>query len=157
LFIVLKKIQHYVDEWIPLRHDEEYGIDGVVIKLDDTSLRADLGYTAKSPRFGVAYKFPAEEVTTVVENIDIQVGRTGVLTPVAHVRPVLVAGSTVSRATLHNQDEIDRLDVRIGDTVILRKAGDIIPEILQVLTELRPKGAKIFTMPDTCPVCDFVT
>ncbi len=149
----LEDVQHYVDTWIPLRHDEEYGIDGVVIKLDDTSLRADLGYTAKSPRFGVAYKFPAEEVTTVVENIDIQVGRTGVLTPVAHVRPVLVAGSTVSRATLHNQDEIDRLDVRIGDTVILRKAGDIIPEILQVLTELRPKGAKKFTMPTLCPVC----
>jgi DNA ligase (NAD+) len=101
----------------------------------------------------VAYKFPAEEVTTVVENIDIQVGRTGVLTPVAHVRPVQVAGSTVSRATLHNQDEIDRLDVRIGDTVILRKAGDIIPEILQVLTELRPKGTKKFIMPAHCPVC----
>lgn len=149
----LEKVQHYVDKWIPLRHDEEYGIDGVVIKLDDTSLRADLGYTAKSPRFGVAYKFPAEEVTTVVENIDIQVGRTGVLTPVAHVRPVLVAGSTVSRATLHNQDEIDRLDVRIGDTVILRKAGDIIPEILQVLTELRSKGTKKFIMPILCPVC----
>lgn len=153
----LEDVQRYVDTWIPLRHDEEYGIDGVVIKLDDTSLRADLGYTAKSPRFGVAYKFPAEEVTTVVESIDIQVGRTGVLTPVAHVRPVLVAGSTVSRATLHNQDEIDRLDVRIGDTVILRKAGDIIPEILQVLTELRPKGTKRFTVPAHCPVCGAAT
>jgi DNA ligase (NAD+) len=150
----LEAVQVYVDKWIPLRHEKEYGVDGVVIKLDDTSLRADLGYTAKSPRFGVAYKFPAEEVTTVVENIDIQVGRTGVLTPVAHVRPVQVAGSTVSRATLHNQDEIDRLDVRIGDTVILRKAGDIIPEILQVLTELRPKGTKKFIMPARCPVCN---
>lgn len=150
----LEKVQAYVDKWVPLRHDEQYGVDGVVIKLDDTSLRADLGYTAKSPRFGVAYKFPAEEVTTVVENIDIQVGRTGVLTPVAHVQPVLVAGSTVSRATLHNQDEIDRLDVRIGDTVILRKAGDIIPEILQVLPELRKKGARKFVIPHTCPVCN---
>jgi DNA ligase (NAD+) len=152
----LEKIQIYVDEWTIHRNDEQYGIDGVVIKLDDASLRGDLGYTAKSPRFGVAYKFPAEEVTTVVENIDIQVGRTGVLTPVAHVQPVLVAGSTVSRATLHNQDEIDRLDVRIGDTVILRKAGDIIPEILQVLIELRPKKTKIFKIPEKCPVCDFV-
>ena len=151
----LEKIQSYVDEHTEHRNSHEYGVDGVVIKLDDTSLRSDLGFTAKSPRFGVAYKFPAEEVTTVVENIDIQVGRTGVLTPVAHVTPVLVAGSTVSRATLHNQDEIDRLDVRIGDTVILRKAGDIIPEILQVLTELRPSKTKKFIIPSVCPVCDF--
>jgi DNA ligase (NAD+) len=149
----LDAIQQYVDDWTEHRNGQEYGIDGVVIKLDDTRVREDLGYTAKSPRFGVAYKFPAEEVTTVVEDIDIQVGRTGVLTPVAHVTPVLVAGSTVARATLHNQDEIDRLDVRIGDTVILRKAGDIIPEILQVLTELRPAGTKKFVISSTCPVC----
>lgn len=149
----LEKVQKYVDDWTAHRNDQEYGIDGVVIKLNDTSIRADLGYTAKSPRFGVAYKFPAEEVTTVVENIEIQVGRTGVLTPVAHVKPVLVAGSTVSRATLHNQDEIDRLDVRIGDTVILRKAGDIIPEILQVLVELRPSKTAKFRLPDMCPMC----
>lgn len=149
----LEAIQKFVDDWTEHRNDQEYGIDGVVIKLNDTSLRGDLGYTAKSPRFGVAYKFPAEEVTTVVENIDVQVGRTGVLTPVAHVRPVLVAGSTVSRATLHNQDEIDRLDVRVGDTVILRKAGDIIPEILQVLIELRPSKTVRFKLPDACPVC----
>lgn len=149
----LEAIQKFVDEWVPHRNSEEYGVDGVVIKLDDVSLRAPLGYTAKSPRFGAAYKFPAEEVTTVVENIDIQVGRTGALTPVAHLTPVLVAGSTVARATLHNQDEIDRLDVRIGDTVILRKAGDIIPEILQVIMELRPKGAKKYVLPDSCPVC----
>ena len=149
----LEKAQKFIDHWTESRNDQEYGIDGVVIKLDDVSLRADLGYTAKSPRFGVAYKFPAEEVTTVVEAIDIQVGRTGVLTPVAHVQPVLVAGSTVARATLHNQDEIDRLDIRVGDTVILRKAGDIIPEILQVMLELRPKGAKKFTLPNVCPIC----
>ena len=149
----LDAIQKYVDNHTAHRNDFEYGVDGVVIKLDDTGLREGLGYTAKSPRLGVAYKFPAEEVTTVVENIEVQVGRTGVLTPVAHVRPVLVAGSTVSRATLHNQDEIDRLDVRIGDTVILRKAGDIIPEILQVLVDLRPAGTKKFTLPAKCPVC----
>lgn len=150
----LEAIQKYVDDHTAHRNDYEYAVDGVVIKLNDMELCAQLGYTAKSPRFGVAYKFPAEEVTTIVEAIDIQVGRTGVLTPVAHVRPVLVAGSVVSRATLHNQDEIDRLDVRIGDTVILRKAGDIIPEILQVLKDLRPKSAKKYTLPDTCPVCD---
>lgn len=150
----LKKVQQFVDDWIPHRNDEEYAVDGVVIKLDDVTLRGPLGYTAKSPRFGVAYKFPAEEVTTVVENIEIQVGRTGVLTPVAHVKPVLVAGSVVSRATLHNQDEIDRLDVRIGDTVILRKAGDIIPEILEVLLPLRPKKNQKFTLPKACPVCN---
>ncbi len=149
----LNAVQKFVDEWVPLRNAEEYAVDGVVIKLNDVSVRDVLGYTAKSPRFGVAYKFPAEEVTTLVENIDIQVGRTGVLTPVAHVRPVLVAGSTVSRATLHNQDEIDRLDVRIGDTVILRKAGDIIPEILEVLTEFRTGKEKKFKIPHECPVC----
>ena len=153
----LDQIQQFVDDWTAKRNDQEYGIDGVVIKLNDTSIRSDLGYTAKSPRFGIAYKFPAEEVTTIVENIEIQVGRTGALTPVAHLRPVLVAGSTVARATLHNQDEIDRLDVRIGDTVILRKAGDIIPEILQVLISLRPANAKKFKMPDTCPVCGAAT
>jgi DNA ligase (NAD+) len=150
----LEKIQEYVNDWTLDRNNQEYGIDGVVIKLNDTSLRGDLGYTAKSPRFGVAYKFPAEEVTTIVENIEIQVGRTGVLTPVAHLKPVLVAGSVVSRATLHNQDEIDRLDVRVGDTVILRKAGDIIPEILQVIPELRPRKTSKFIIPNNCPVCN---
>ncbi|MDB4984363.1 MAG: ligA [Patescibacteria group bacterium] len=149
----LEQVQKFVDDWTAHRNAQQYGIDGVVIKLDDTSLRADLGYTAKSPRFGVAYKFPAEEVTTVVENIEVQVGRTGALTPVAHLRSVLVAGSTVARATLHNQDEIDRLDVRVGDTVILRKAGDIIPEILQILPELRPKKTTAFKLPSECPVC----
>lgn len=149
----LEEVDLFVQQWIPTRNQEEYAIDGIVIKLDSVSLRKPLGYTSKSPRFGVAYKFPAEEVTTIIENIDIQVGRTGVLTPVAHLRPVIVAGSTVSRATLHNQDEIDRLDVRVGDTVILRKAGDIIPEILQVLIELRPKETKKFVLPVICPVC----
>lgn len=153
----LEQVQNYVDTWTSKRHGEEYDIDGVVIKLDSIELREPLGYTAKSPRFGVAYKFPAEEVTTVVENIEIQVGRTGVLTPVAHVRPVQVAGSVVSRATLHNQDEIDRLDVRIGDTVILRKAGDIIPEIVQVLPEFRTGKPRKFTIPAECPVCNTPT
>lgn len=149
----LEEIQKEYDAWVPKRDQEEYGIDGLVIKIDETSVRSVLGYTAKSPRFGIAYKFPAEEVTTVVEDIQIQVGRTGVLTPVAHLRPVLVAGSTVAHATLHNMDQIERLGVRIGDTVIIRKAGDIIPEVVTVLTELRTGKEKQFFMPMMCPEC----
>lgn len=141
-------IERMYQSWIGKRDKEEYGIDGLVIKVNSKRICETLGYTAKSPRFGVAYKFPAEEVTTVVEDIVVQIGRTGALTPVAHLRPVVVAGSTVSRATLHNQDEIDRLDVRIGDTVIIRKAGDIIPEVLQVLTNLRTGKEKKFSIPD---------
>lgn len=150
-FVVCKNIEeiekHY-QSWVHRRESQEYGIDGLVIKINSKRICETLGYTAKSPRFGVAYKFPAEEVTTVVEDITVQIGRTGALTPVAHLRPVQVAGSTVSRATLHNQDEIDRLDVRIGDTVIIRKAGDIIPEVLQVLTNLRTGKEKKFSIPE---------
>lgn len=144
----IEDIEKFYQSWIEKRDKEEYGIDGVVIKINSKRICETLGYTAKSPRFGVAYKFPAEEVTTVVEDIAIQIGRTGALTPVAHLRPVLVAGSTVSRATLHNQDEIDRLDLRIGDTVIIRKAGDIIPEVLQVLTDLRSGKERKFSIPE---------
>ncbi len=150
----LKEIQEYYESWIERRHAEQYGIDGLVIKLNNKQQCKQLGYTAKSPRFGVAYKFPAEETTTTVEDIIIQVGRTGVLTPVAVLKPVLVAGSVVSRATLHNADEIGRLGVRVGDTVIIRKAGDIIPEILQVLVELRSHGSKEYKFPKICPVCN---
>jgi DNA ligase (NAD+) len=112
-----------------------------------------LGYTGKSPRWGIAYKFPAEQVTTVVEDIVFQVGRTGVITPVAHLTPTLVAGSTVSRATLHNEDEIKRLDIRIGDTVILQKAGDVIPDIVEVLKELRTGKEKFFVFPKKIDAC----
>ena len=112
-----------------------------------------LGYTGKAPRFAIAFKFPAEQVTTTVENIVLQIGRTGVLTPVAHLRPVSVAGSVVSRATLHNEDEIRRLDVRIGDTVIVQKAGDVIPDIVSVVKELRPRGAKLYAWPTRVPEC----
>lgn len=146
-------IESFYQSWIHKKDAEEYGIDGIVIKLNDLAVSSALGFTAKSPRSGVAYKFPAQEVTTVVEDIQIQVGRTGALTPVAHLRPTLVAGSTVSRATLHNEDEIARLGIRIGDTVILKKAGDVIPEIVRVLTELRTGREKVFHMPKTCPVC----
>jgi DNA ligase (NAD+) len=116
-------------------------------------LQKALGYTGKSPRWGIAYKFPAEKVTTIVEDIQVQVGRTGALTPVAHLRPVKVAGSTVSRATLHNEDEINRLDLRIGDTVVIQKAGDVIPEVVEVIKNLRTGKEKKFQMPNVCPIC----
>ena len=128
-------------------------MDGVVVKVNERAAQDVLGYTGKAPRFAIAFKFPAEEVTTVVEDIQLQVGRTGVLTPVAHLRPVLVAGSTVSRATLHNEDEITRLDVRIGDTVILQKAGDVIPDIVRTLTELRTGKEKKFKWPKRVAAC----
>lgn len=143
----------FYKKWVPKKHTLKYGVDGVLVKVNDIALQKTLGHTAKSPRFGIAYKFPAEQSTTVVEDIQLQVGRTGVLTPVAHLRPVRIAGSTVSRATLHNEDQITRLDVRAGDTVILQKAGDVIPEILSVVKELRPKGAKRYAFPKKVPEC----
>lgn len=149
----LDEIEEFYREWTGKRDKEDYGIDGVVVKIDQVEIQKKLGYTGKSPRFGIAYKFPAERVTTVVEDIKVQVGRTGALTPVAHLRPVLVAGSTVSRATLHNEDEIMRLDVRIGDTVVIQKAGDIIPEVVEALKDLRTGQERRFRMPDECPIC----
>ena len=140
-------------KWVPKKHSMPYGMDGTVLKVNEIKLQQALGYTAKSPRFGIAYKFPAEEATTILEDIVLQVGRTGVLTPVAHLRPVVIAGSTVSRATLHNEDQIKRLDVRVGDTVVLQKAGDVIPEILRVVQELRPKNAKAYQFPSKVPEC----
>lgn len=139
--------------WVPQKSAMPYGMDGTVIKVNNVSLQRALGYTAKSPRFGIAYKFPSEEATTVVEDIVLQVGRTGVLTPVAHLRPVRIAGSVVSRATLHNEDQIKRLDVRVGDTVILHKSGDVIPEILSVVLQLRPKTAKPYRFPKKVAEC----
>ncbi len=135
------------------RENEDYLIDGVVIKVDSREQQELLGYTGKGPRFAVAYKFPAEQVTTVVEDITLQVGRTGVLTPVAHLRPVSVAGTTVARATLHNEDFILEKDVRIGDTVILQKAGDIIPELVQVLPEFRTGRERVWKFPSHTPLC----
>src|SRR6185369_8479023 len=140
-------------EWNMKRQSVPYGLDGIVIKVNQRKMQELLGYTGKSPRFGVAYKFPAEQATTVVDDIQVQIGRTGALTPVAHLRPVRVAGSTVSRATLHNFDEIKRLDVRIGDTVILQKAGDIIPEIVEVIENLRTGKEKKVVEPTVCPIC----
>ncbi len=149
----IDEVLAYWEEWKGKSKSQGYWIDGVVVKVNDIAAQERLGYTGKAPRFAVAFKFPAEQVTTVVEDIVLQVGRTGVLTPVAHLRPVLVAGTTVSRATLHNEDEIKRLDVRVGDTVILQKAGDVIPDIVQVLTELRPPKSKPYRWPSAVAEC----
>lgn len=149
----LGEAERFYKEWTHKRSNQNYGIDGLVIKINERKLWDALGYTAKSPRGGIAYKFPAEEVTTKLLGITLQVGRTGAVTPVAELLSVLVAGSLVKRATLHNTDEIERLDVRIGDTVSLRKAGDVIPEIFDVVKTLRPASAKKFSMPKSCPEC----
>ena len=136
-----------------MRNGLPFDIDGVVYKVNSLALQAELGFVSREPRWAVAHKYPAEEQLTVLRDIEIQVGRTGKLTPVAKLEPVFVGGTTVSNATLHNEDEIRRKDVHIGDTVIVRRAGDVIPEVVGVLPERRPADAKAFVMPATCPVC----
>ncbi len=140
-------------KWQKKAEKENYWIDGVVIKVNERFLQNKLGYTGKAPRFAIALKFPTEQVTTEVEDIVLQVGRTGVLTPVAHLKPVSVLGSVVSRATLHNEDEIKRLDVRIGDTIVLEKAGDVIPKIVSVIKEMRTGKEKVFLYPKKVMAC----
>jgi len=149
----INEVISYWKKWQKEKYKETYEIDGVVIKMNRKDYQNTLGYTGKAPRFAIAFKFQAEQVTTVVEDIVFQVGRTGVITPVAHLRPVEVAGSTVSRATLHNEDEINRLDVRIGDTIILQKAGDVIPQVVKVFKDLRPNNAKPFKFPKKILEC----
>jgi DNA ligase (NAD+) len=149
----IEAVINYYNNWLTKRETLPYGIDGVALKVDSITLQQTLGYTGKAPRFAIAYKFPAEQVTTTVEDVTLQLGRTGVLTPVAHLTPVRVAGSVVSRATLHNEDEIKRLDVRIGDTVVIQKAGDVIPDIVSVLTKLRTGKEKKFVFPKKVDVC----
>lgn len=131
-----------------------YEVDGVVYKVDDLAQQRQLGFVSRAPRWAVAHKFPAEEAMTTVLGIDVQVGRTGAVTPVARLAPVSVAGVTVSNATLHNEDEVHRKDVRVGDTVIIRRAGDVIPEVVSVILERRPAETRVFYLPERCPVCD---
>jgi len=149
----LSDVAAYYEYWDTERLNLPYMTDGVVVKVNSLALQAELGFTQKFPRWAVALKYAAEEAPTRVEKISINVGRTGALTPLAEMRPVLLAGTTVSRATLHNSDRIQELDIRVGDTVIVRKAGEIIPEVVRVLTELRPEGTQPFHMPVSCPVC----
>ncbi len=148
-----KQIIDFYTKWQEKKDTLPYGIDGLVLKVNQVDYQKTLGYTAKSPRFGIAFKFKATQATTVVEDIVLQVGRTGVVTPVAHLRPVLIDGSTVARATLHNEDQIKRLDVRVGDTIILQKAGDVIPEVLSVLLPLRPEKTKPYAFPKVVEGC----
>jgi len=143
----------WYEELARRRAELPYEIDGVVYKVDDLVQQRELGFVARAPRWAVAWKFPAEEQVTVLRNVEFQVGRTGAVTPVAKLEPVTVGGARVSNATLHNMDEIERKDVRIGDTVIIRRAGDVIPEVVRVVEEKRPKGAKRPRMPKQCPVC----
>lgn len=152
--VSIEEVLAFIEYWTENRPNLAYEIDGIVIKVDRFAQQDELGYTAKSPRWAIAYKFPAEEVVTTLLDIDLTVGRTGVVTPTAILAPVLVAGTTVQRASLHNEDLIREKDIRIGDTVIIRKAGDIIPQVVGVLLEQRPEDSSPYEMPANCPVCD---
>lgn len=148
-----ERVRDFCRRALERRHDLPYEIDGVVVKVDSFALQDELGYTAKSPRWAIAFKFPPEEKTTILREIRVQVGRTGALTPLAEFDPVLVAGSTIARATLHNEGEVHRKDVRIGDTIIVRKAGDVIPEVVASIPGMRPADAVEWHMPECCPSC----
>ncbi|MDK2985704.1 MAG: ligase [Clostridia bacterium] len=149
----IDEVIEYCEKWHERRHDLPYEIDGLVIKVNDVNVYEDLGTTAKAPRWATAYKFPAEQAVTTVKDIIVRVGRTGVLTPTAILEPVSLAGTTVSKATLHNQDIIDEKDIRIGDRVVVQKAGDIIPEVVEVKKEERTGIEKKYTIPSKCPEC----
>jgi DNA ligase (NAD+) len=149
-----KEIPNFINEILKIRESLSFGIDGVVVNVDDTKTFENLGVTGKDPRGIIAYKYPAERATTIVKDIKINVGRTGVLTPLAIFEPTSVAGSTVAKATLHNLDQIERLDLKIGDTVVIEKAGDVIPKVIEVLTRMRTGKEKKFLMPKKCPACD---
>ncbi|MFC2949509.1 NAD-dependent DNA ligase LigA [Virgibacillus sediminis] len=149
----IEEVMEYVEYWTNERPNLNYEIDGIVIKVDDLDQQEELGYTAKSPRWAIAYKFPAEEVVTELTDIELSVGRTGVITPTAILTPVKVAGTTVQRASLHNEDLIREKDIRIGDTVVVKKAGDIIPEVVRVLHDKRTGNEEEYHMPDSCPDC----
>jgi len=150
----LEDVNQYFADWDDKRHDLPYLTDGVVVKINSYMLQKQLGFTQKFPRWAIALKYPAEEAPTIVKEIIVNVGRTGAVTPMAIMEPVQLAGTTVQRATLHNSDRIAQLDIRVGDTVVIRKAGEIIPEVLRVITELRPTGAIAYQMPNHCPECN---
>lgn len=149
----IDEVIDYIEYWSTERPNLDYEIDGIVIKVDDLQQQEKLGFTAKSPRWAIAYKFPAEEAVTNLTDIELSVGRTGVVTPTAILDPVKVAGTTVGRASLHNEDLIHEKDIRIGDTVVIKKAGDIIPEVVRVVTDQRTGKEETFYMPDECPAC----
>ena len=150
----INQMQHFYEDILKKRNDLPFDIDGIVYKVNSIKNQENLGYVSKAPRWAIAYKFPAEEAETVVNDINVQVGRTGVITPVARLQPVFVSGVTVTNATLHNEDEMLRKDIRIGDRVIVRRAGDVVPEVVRVIKEKRPSNAKVFEMPQYCPICN---
>jgi DNA ligase (NAD+) len=150
----IDQVIDFVEEWAEARKDLDYETDGIVIKVDSIEQQRRLGFVARAPRWATAYKFPAQQVTTKLEEIEVYVGRTGALTPVAHVTPVVVGGTTVRNATLHNIDEIRRRDLRVGDTIVLQRAGDVIPEVVSAVEEARDGSEVVWNMPDRCPVCD---
>jgi DNA ligase (NAD+) len=150
----IKAVWEVIEDWKDLRHDLDYETDGVVIKVNESRFREELGSTAKSPRWAIAYKFQAEQAETTLKDITLQVGRLGTITPVAELEPIFLAGTTVKRASLHNEDEIHRKDIRPGDKVLVEKAGEIIPQVIQVLNPDREGRPDPFTMPDHCPACN---
>lgn len=149
----IEGVLNYIERWTSKRESLSYDIDGIVIKVNDLSQQEEMGYTQKSPRWAIAYKFPAEEVITKLLDIELSIGRTGVVTPTAILEPVKVAGTTVSRASLHNEDLIHERDIRIGDSVVIKKAGDIIPEVVKSILDRRPNESEIYHMPTHCPSC----
>ncbi|MCI2950643.1 NAD-dependent DNA ligase LigA [Staphylococcus haemolyticus] len=150
----IEGVLEYIEKWTKQREQLSYDIDGIVIKVNDIEQQDEMGYTQKSPRWAIAYKFPAEEVVTTLQDIELSIGRTGVVTPTAILDPVRVAGTTVSRASLHNEDLIHERDIRIGDSVVVKKAGDIIPEVVKSIMERRTEGTLPYSMPTHCPSCD---
>jgi DNA ligase (NAD+) len=149
----LEAVLAFCEEWRERRQELNYDMDGVVVKVNSIAQQQELGYVSRSPRWAIAYKYPAEQARTIIRDIRIQVGRTGALTPVAIMEPVVVSGVSVTRATLHNEDEIQRKDIRVGDTVIIQRAGEVIPEVVEVVTDARKGDEEVFVFPKQCPVC----